>query len=195
MWLKKKGWSLYDHQIETLSLIKEGFDVILHAPTGGGKTIGGFMPSIDDFISNNYKSQEFHTLYISPLKALTTDVQRNLLNPINDLKINIKVETRTSDTSTYNKAKQIRKPPNFLMTTPESFALLMARTDVINLFKNLKFVILDELHTFFDSKRGHLLSLNVARLRSIKPFQVIGLSATLKNTSLAKKYLSNNISA
>ena len=192
MWLKKKGWSLYDHQIETLSLIKEGFDVILHAPTGGGKTIGGFMPSIDDFISNNYKSQEFHTLYISPLKALTTDVQRNLLNPINDLKINIKVETRTSDTSTYNKAKQIRKPPNFLMTTPESFALLMARTDVINLFKNLKFVIIDELHTFFDSKRGHLLSLNLARLRSIKPFQVIGLSATLKNTNLAKKYLSNN---
>ena len=192
MWLKKKGWSLYDHQIETLSLIKKGFDVILHAPTGGGKTIGGFMPSIDDFINNNYKSQEFHTLYISPLKALTTDVQRNLLNPINDLKINIKVETRTSDTSTYNKAKQIRKPPNFLMTTPESFALLMARTDVINLFKNLKFVIIDELHTFFDSKRGHLLSLNLARLRSIKPFQVIGLSATLKNTNLAKKYLSNN---
>ena len=192
MWLKKKGWSLYDHQIETLSLIKKGFDVILHAPTGGGKTIGGFMPSIDDFINNNYKSQEFHTLYISPLKALTTDVQRNLLNPINDLKINIKVETRTSDTSTYNKSKQIKKPPNFLMTTPESFALLMARTDVINLFKNLKFVIVDELHTFFDSKRGHLLSLNVARLRSIKPFQVIGLSATLKNTTLAKKYLSNN---
>ena len=173
-------------------MIKKGFDVILHAPTGGGKTIGGFMPSIDDFINNNYKSQEFHTLYISPLKALTTDVQRNLLNPINDLKMNIKVETRTSDTSTYNKAKQIRKPPNFLMTTPESFALLMARTDVINLFKNLKFVIIDELHTFFDSKRGHLLSLNVARLRSIKPFQVIGLSATLKNTNLAKKYLSNN---
>ena len=192
MWLKKKGWSLYDHQIETLSLIKKGFDVILHAPTGGGKTIGGFMPSIDDFINNNYKSQEFHTLYISPLKALTTDVQRNLLNPIHDLKLNIKVETRTSDTSTYNKAKQIKKPPNFLMTTPESFALLMARTDVINLFKNLKFVIIDELHTFFDSKRGHLLSLNLARLRSIKPFQVIGLSATLKNTNLAKKYLSNN---
>ena len=192
MWLKKKGWSLYDHQIETLSLIKKGFDVILHAPTGGGKTIGGFMPSIDDFINNNYKSQEFHTLYISPLKALTTDVKRNLLNPINDLEINIKVETRTSDTSTYNKAKQIKKPPNFLMTTPESFALLMARTDVINLFKNLKFIIIDELHTFFDSKRGHLLSLNVARLRSIKPFQVIGLSATLKNTTLAKKYLSNN---
>ena len=174
-------------------MIKKGFDVILHAPTGGGKTIGGFMPSIDDFMNNNnYKSQEFHTLYISPLKALTTDVQRNLLNPINDLKINIKVETRTSDTSTYNKAKQIKKPPNFLMTTPESFALLMARTDVINLFKNLKFVIIDELHTFFDSKRGHLLSLNLARLRSIKPFQVIGLSATLKNTTLAKKYLSNN---
>ena len=173
-------------------MIKKGFDVILHAPTGGGKTIGGFMPSIDDFINNNYKSQEFHTLYISPLKALTTDVKRNLLNPINDLKININVETRTSDTSTYNKAKQIKKPPNFLMTTPESFALLMARTDVINLFKNLKFIIIDELHTFFDSKRGHLLSLNVARLRSIKPFQVIGLSATLKNTNLAKKYLSNN---
>jgi len=64
MWLKKKGWSLYDHQIETLSLIKEGFDVILHAPTGGGKTIGGFMPSIDDFISNNYNCYFIHILIL-----------------------------------------------------------------------------------------------------------------------------------
>jgi len=165
--------------------------VILHAPTGGGKTIGGFMPSINDFINNNNKSDAFHTLYISPLKALTADVQRNLLNPISDLSLNIKVETRTSDTSAHNKAKQIKKPPNFLMTTPESFALLMARTDVTDLFKNLKFIIIDELHTFFDSKRGHLLSLNLARLRSIIPFQIIGLSATLKDTEHATKYLSN----
>ena len=77
------------------------------------------------------------------------------------------------------------------MTTPESFALLMARTDVTDLFKNLKFIIIDELHTFFDSKRGHLLSLNLARLRSIIPFQIIGLSATLKDTEHATKYLSN----
>ena len=191
-WLKKKGWFLYDHQVEAFNLISQGYDVILHAPTGGGKTIGGFMPSINDFINNKYESNVFHTLYISPLKALTVDVQRNLLNPINDLNLNIKVETRTSDTSSYNKAKQVKKPPNFLMTTPESFALLMARTDITDLFKNLKFVIIDELHTFFDSKRGHLLSLNLARLRSIKPFQTIGLSATLKDTDLAKKYLSNN---
>ena len=191
-WLKKKGWFLYDHQVEVFNLISQGYDVILHAPTGGGKTIGGFMPSINDFINNKYESNVFHTLYISPLKALTVDVQRNLLNPINDLNLNIKVETRTSDTSTYNKSKQVKKPPNFLMTTPESFALLMARTDITELFKNLKFVIIDELHTFFDSKRGHLLSLNLARLRSIKPFQTIGLSATLKDTDLAKKYLSNN---
>ena len=191
-WLKKKGWFLYDHQVEVFNLISQGYDVILHAPTGGGKTIGGFMPSIYDFINNKYESNVFHTLYISPLKALTVDVQRNLLNPINDLNLNIKVETRTSDTSAYNKSKQVKKPPNFLMTTPESFALLMARTDITELFKNLKFVIIDELHTFFDSKRGHLLSLNLARLRSIKPFQTIGLSATLKDTDLAKKYLSNN---
>ena len=65
MWLKKKGWSLYDHQIETLSLIKEGFDVILHAPTGGGKTIGGFMPSIDDFIRNNYSILNYNFLNTS----------------------------------------------------------------------------------------------------------------------------------
>ena len=191
-WLKKKGWTLYDHQIATLNFIRQGFDVVLHAPTGGGKTIGGFMPSIYDFVNSNKKSQAFHTLYISPLKALTTDVQRNLLNPINSLKLDIKVETRTSDTSAYNKEKQIKKPPNFLMTTPESFALLMARQDVIDLFKDLNFVIIDELHTFFDSKRGHLLSLNLARLRLIKPFRVIGLSATIKNTDLAKNYISNN---
>ena len=101
-WLKKKGWSLYDHQVETFNLIKQGGDVILHAPTGGGKTIGGFMPSIVDFSNNKCNGQSFHTLYISPLKALASDIQRNLLNPINDLNLNIKVETRTSDTSTYN---------------------------------------------------------------------------------------------
>ena len=98
-WLKKNNWAIYSHQIETVKLSENGYDVLLVAPTGGCKTLAGFLPSLNDLINNKSKKNKLHTLYISPLKALTIDVHRNLTIPIEDQGLDIRVETRTGDTS------------------------------------------------------------------------------------------------
>ena len=123
-----------------------------------------------------------HTLYISPLKALTIDVHRNLTSPIEDQGLDIRVETRTGDTSAYKKNRQKILPPHMLMTTPESLALLLSNKESKDYFKDLKYLIIDEIHVLVNSKRGDLLSLNLSRINSISPdCKRIGLSATVKN--------------
>ena len=125
------------------------------------------------------------------LKALTVDVHRNLSAPISDQKLDIKVETRTGDTSSYKKVRQKQAPPHMLMTTPESLALLLASPDANDYFKFLKFLIIDEIHSLVNSKRGDLLSLNLSRLDTIVPnYRKIGLSATVKNASSVLSFLS-----
>ena len=192
-WLKKNNWHFYDHQLETLSKSLQGYDVLLVAPTGGGKTLAGFLPSLEDLINKKNPKNQLHTLYISPLKALTVDVHRNLSAPISDQKLDIKVETRTGDTSSYKKVRQKQEPPHMLMTTPESLALLLASPDANDYFKFLKFLIIDEIHSLVNSKRGDLLSLNLSRLDTIVPnYRKIGLSATVKNTNPVLSFLSKN---
>ena len=192
-WLKKNNWHFYDHQLETLSKSLQGYDVLLVAPTGGGKTLAGFLPSLEDLINKKNPKNQLHTLYISPLKALTVDVHRNLSAPISDQKLDIKVETRTGDTSSYKKVRQKQEPPHMLMTTPESLALLLASPDANDYFKFLKFLIIDEIHSLVNSKRGDLLSLNLSRLDTIVPtYRKVGLSATVKNTNSVLSFLSKN---
>jgi ATP-dependent Lhr-like helicase len=190
-WLKKNNWHFYNHQLETVTKTLQGYDVLLVAPTGGGKTLAGFLPALEDLINNQYPKNQLHTLYISPLKALTVDVHRNLLAPIQDQKLDIKVETRTGDTSSYKKARQKQAPPHMLMTTPESLALLLASPEANDYFKFLKFLIIDEIHSLVNSKRGDLLSLNLSRLETIAPkCQKLGLSATVKNKNSVLAFLS-----
>ena len=192
-WLKKNNWHFYDHQLETVSKSLQGYDVLLVAPTGGGKTLAGFLPSLEDLINKKNPKNQLHTLYISPLKALTVDVHRNLSAPISDQKLDIKVETRTGDTSSYKKVRQKQEPPHMLMTTPESLALLLASPDANDYFKFLKFLIIDEIHSLVNSKRGDLLSLNLSRLDTIVPtYRKVGLSATVKNTNSVLSFLSKN---
>ena len=192
-WLKKNNWHFYDHQLETLSKSLQGYDVLLVAPTGGGKTLAGFLPSLEDLINKKNPKNQLHTLYISPLKALTVDVHRNLSAPISDQKLDIKVETRTGDTSSYKKVRQKQEPPHMLMTTPESLALLLASPDANDYFKFLKFLIIDEIHSLVNSKRGDLLSLNLSRLDTIvSNYRKVGLSATVKNTNSVLSFLSKN---
>ena len=190
-WLKKNDWVFHGHQLETLEQTKNGFDILLVAPTGGGKTLAGFLPSLNDLIDNNNYHNKLHTLYISPLKALTVDVHRNLTNPIEDQSLDIRVETRTGDTSSYKKNRQRILPPQMLMTTPESLALLLADIKSKEYFKFLKYLIIDEIHSLVNTKRGDLLSLNLSRLETIAPnCRKIGLSATIKNKSSVLNYLS-----
>ncbi len=190
-WLHSKGWDWFPHQIETLNAAMEGKNVLLCAPTGAGKTLSGFLPSLVELNAQGGKFKGLHTLYISPLKALTVDVHRNIGKPIEELGLPITFETRTGDTPASKRVRQKTKPPNMLMTTPESLALLLSYTNVEEYFTNLRYIIIDELHAILDSKRGDLFSLGMARLGSLAPnAQRIGLSATIADPQTAADWLS-----
>ena len=161
-----KGWKWFPHQIETVYYESTYENILIISPTGTGKTLSGFLPSFLDVHNKSIKNK-IHTLYVSPLKALASDIERNINVPISFLNLPITVETRTGDTSQAKKNSQLKNPPNFLMITPESLALLNSRKDSFRLFSHLKFIIIDELHVFLNSKRGDLLNLNISRLKQI----------------------------
>ena len=123
-WFKKKGWSFYDYQIKALQAIRQNKQILITSPTGSGKTLAGLLPTILE--SDEFKKNNLYTIFISPLKSLSYDIERNLLIPINECDLNLTISVRTGDTTAYTKTKQIEKPPNILVTTPESFALLMS---------------------------------------------------------------------
>ena len=185
-WLKKKGWFLYQHQIDVLKNSNSGYDVVLNSPTGSGKTLAGFLPSLKSMISKS--PLYLNTIYISPLKSLAYDIERNVKEPIKEMNLNIKIGTRTGDTSYSIKKKQLLSPPHILVTTIESFILLMAEKNK-KIFMNLKFIIIDEVHSLINTKRGELLSLNLLRLKKkVNIIQTILLSATLKEPVDAGNY-------
>lgn len=188
-WLEAQGWQWFPHQLETYKAVMSGKDVLLCAPTGAGKTLSGFLPAFGDLLSG--KHEGLHTLYISPLKALTVDVHRNVGRPIEELGLPITYETRTGDTSAAKRARQKTKPPDMLMTTPESLALLISYDNAKDYFASLRFVIIDELHALMSSKRGDLLALALTRLKNLAPqVNFIGLSATIPDPELARDWLS-----
>ena len=115
-WLYNKGWNYYNYQLKTFSEVEEGNDVLVTSPTGSGKTIAGFLPSIIN--SNCFQRDVLYTLYISPLKSLSYDIERNLLKPILDLNLNISISVRTGDTSSYKKSIQYFYSIFFFLTYP-----------------------------------------------------------------------------
>jgi ATP-dependent Lhr-like helicase len=165
-----------------------GNHALLVAPTGAGKTLAGFLPTLADLI--DAPADGLHTLYISPLKALAVDVQRNLLTPIAEMGLPIRVETRTGDTPSDRKARQRVRPPQILLTTPESLSLLLSHADSFTLFDRLKTVIVDEVHAFATQKRGDLLALSMARLQVISPaLRRVALSATVADVDAYRAWL------
>lgn len=194
-WFAERGWAPRPHQIELLARSQGGQSTLLIAPTGAGKTLAGFLPSLVDLVTQGPKrpgtaGRGVHTLYISPLKALAVDIKRNLEMPIAEMGLPFAVETRTGDTPSSRRQRQKLKPPEFLLTTPEQLALLIASKDAGRFFADLRFVIFDELHSLVTSKRGHLLSLGLARLRKLQPeLQTIGLSATVSEPAALCQWL------
>ncbi len=187
-WFASKGWAPRTHQLDVLAAERAGNSVLLIAPTGAGKTLAGFLPSIEELIAE--PREGLHTLYISPLKALAVDVARNLSTPIQEMGLKIKVETRTGDTPASRRQRQRFDPPNILMTTPEQLALLLSHTDSARLFGGLRRIVLDELHALVTSKRGDLLSLGVARLARLAPqVRVTALSATVAEPDLLREWI------
>src|SRR5262245_62118517 len=163
-WFAGRGWTPRAHQLELLKRAGAGRSVLLIAPTGGGKTLAGFLPTLVELSEAPRGESGLHTLYISPLKALAVDIARNLETPVAEMKLPIRVETRTGDTPASRRTRQRRYPPDIMLTTPEQLALLLGSPDAPFLFETLKRVVLDELHSLVMSKRGDLLALGLARL-------------------------------
>ena len=177
-WFAAKGWAPRRHQREMLAAARAGRHALLVAPTGSGKTLAGFLPTLVELVEAPVDG--LHTLYISPLKALAVDVRRNLLTPIEEMGLPIRVETRTGDTPSDRKKRQRERPPHILLTTPESLSLLLSYPDSFTLLSTLKTVVIDEVHAFATGKRGDLLNLCLSRLQAIAPgLRRVALSATV----------------
>jgi ATP-dependent helicase Lhr and Lhr-like helicase len=192
-WFAARGWRPHAHQLALLAAAAVRHDALLIAPTGGGKTLAGFLPSLVDLAGRKTKageSRDIHTLYVSPLKALAVDIARNLAAPVAEMDLPLRLETRTGDTPPSRRARQRVLPPDILLTTPEQIALMLSHRDAGRLFGSLRMVILDELHALASSKRGDLLALDLARLRTLAPdLTAIGLSATVARPSELAAFL------
>jgi ATP-dependent Lhr-like helicase len=213
-WFARRGWAPRAHQLELLAEVQKGRSALLIAPTGGGKTLAGFLPSLIELSRAPHpgplpgkgerekraaallpsfpfsRARGLHTLYISPLKALAVDVARNVGIPIQEMELSLRLETRSGDSSQYKRQRQRTDPPDILFTTPEQLALLLAHPTASTLFGGLRYVVLDELHVLAPSKRGDLLALGLARLSRLAPnVRRIGLSATVANPERLRRFL------
>jgi len=178
-WFHSKGWSIHPHQQQMLDRA-DAPALLLIAPTGGGKTLSGFLPTLIDLADGTHDGM--HTLYISPLKALAADIKRNLTTPVQDMNLPITIDERTGDTPATRRKRQRADPPNIFLTTPESLALLTSYDDAPRMFKGLKRVVIDEIHALAESKRGDQMMLALARLQTICPdLKRVGLSATVED--------------
>jgi ATP-dependent Lhr-like helicase len=185
-WFDARGWRVRRHQADMLAAADRGHHALLVADTGAGKTLSGFLPTLAAFCPSRLAGAKppegLHTLYVSPLKALATDVQRNLIAPIEEMGLAVRVETRSGDTPSDRKARQRARPPHVLLTTPESLSLLLSYPEAPQLFASLRHVVVDEVHAFATGKRGDLLALALSRLQAIAPkMQRAALSATPTN--------------
>lgn len=186
-WFATQGWSPRPHQVAMLDAARAGDSVLLIAPTGGGKTLAGFLPSLVELAAD--PPTGLHTLYISPLKALATDIARNLTRPVQEMRLPIAIEARTGDTPANRRVRQRATPPHILLTTPESLAVLISLPDAPALFASLRCIVMDEVHALAGSKRGDQLALCVSRLRSLAPAaRRVGLSATVAHPDAIQGY-------
>jgi len=196
-WFAVRGWTPRPHQLAMLEKAAAGRSALLIAPTGGGKTLAGFLPSLVDLAARGPREpgaatteSRLHTLYVSPLKALAVDIARNLEAPVAEMGLPIRIETRTGDTPAAKRQRQRIDPPDILLTTPEQIALLVSHENAAQMFGALECVVLDELHALAASKRGDLLALGLARLRALSPgVRMVGLSATVSDDEPLRRYL------
>ncbi|MEM9248605.1 MAG: ligase-associated DNA damage response DEXH box helicase [Pseudomonadota bacterium] len=189
-WFAERGWVPHPHQLRMLERAQTPC-LLLVAPTGGGKTLAGFLPSLTELHDSGGKG--LHTIYVSPLKALAADIKRNLRTPIEEMGLPIRVEDRTGDTSATQKKRQRADPPDILLTTPESLALLTSYEDAPHIFSGVQRIIVDEIHALAESKRGDQLMLALARLSALRPgLRRVGLSATVEDPERMGRMLASH---
>ncbi len=187
-WFRNKFKSFSDPQKYAIIPIHNRENVLVSAVTGSGKTLTAFTSVLNELINLSEKKElkdKVYAIYVSPLKALASDVQVNLISPLKEMEeqekkgFGIRIGLRTGDTSAYERQKMLKKPPHIIITTSESLALMLSSIKFSELLKDAQYFIMDELHSFAENKRGTHLSLSLERLQYISPnLTRIGLSAT-----------------
>jgi len=201
-WFKWKFGSFTEPQRYALLNIHRLQNTLLSAPTGTGKTLAAFAAVLNELISLSEAGSledKIYCLYISPLRALSNDIERNLNEPLQEIKkagakigkkIDFRIAVRTGDTPASERSKQLRQPPHILITTPESFAILLNSPRFMERMKDIKWVVVDEIHSLAENKRGVHLSLSLERLQAYNPNACrIGLSATIAPLEEIAKFL------
>ncbi|MDE4097075.1 ligase-associated DNA damage response DEXH box helicase [Phaeobacter gallaeciensis] len=189
-WFSTRGWSIHPHQQDMLDRATDPATLLI-APTGGGKTMAGFLPTLVELADGSHEG--LHTLYVSPLKALAADIKRNLRTPVEEMGLPIRIDDRTGDTPQSRRKCQRADPPHILLTTPESLALMVSYGDAARTFGGLRRIVIDEIHALAESKRGDQLMLALARLQSLCPdLRRVGLSATVDDPAAIARYLARH---
>lgn len=185
-WFNKRGWKPKEFQYEAWKSYLRGENGLISVSTGFGKTYAGCMAALAELTLNKEKSAGIHILYISPLRALTSDIIKNLRDPIEEMNLPYTIEGRTGDTTSYERARQKKNPPSILVTTPESFSLLLISDEYREALRRCRLVVVDEWHELMGSKRGVQVQLCLSHLKTMAPnLRVWALSATLGNPRLA----------
>lgn len=194
-WFAGEGWRPYSFQTEAWQRWNEGRSGLIHVPTGAGKTYAAYLGPLGDCVRaiaargpGKSPPDGLAVLYITPLRAVSRDIEKALCRPVESLGLPIRVESRTGDTSTALRARQRKRPPHVLITTPESLTLMLTQDDAPELFKGLRAVIIDEWHELLSCKRGVQVELALARLRRMTPtLRTWALSATLRDVHAAAR--------
>ena len=197
-WFASRGWKPFPFQREVWRAYLAGESGLVHAATGTGKTLAAWIgplleasrPSDSPLATRHSSRHSLRVVWITPLRALAADTAESLHEPLEALGIGWRVETRTGDTSPAQRARQQRRLPEALVTTPESLTLFLTREDVADVFGDLRLVVVDEWHELMGTKRGVQVELALARLRALRPgVRTWGLSATIGNLDVALRAL------
>jgi len=189
-WFARKFGRFTSAQLLCIGPILRRESVLLSSPTGSGKTLAAFLGILDHILRGRAEAA-LEAIYVSPLRALTYDIQKNLREPIAEMHLAIRVMMRTGDTSQKERQQIKRRPPEILLITPESLAIILCQREYIDKLAGCQFVIVDELHSIAENKRGVDLMMSIERLQQIcpQPLCRIGLSATVAPLERMAEYL------
>ncbi|WP_375507607.1 DEAD/DEAH box helicase, partial [uncultured Caballeronia sp.] len=189
-WFERNAWQPFPFQREVWKAIESGSSGLLHATTGAGKTWAVWLGALAAYAREQKAPAPLTVLWITPMRALAADTARALQTAVTELAVPWSIGLRTGDTQSAERARQNKRMPSTLVTTPESLTLMLTRANAIDEMKHVRLVVVDEWHELLGNKRGTQTQLAIARLARWRPeLQVWGLSATLGNLDLARDAL------